>query len=123
MNLLEHVEGFVNGKVNVLKIYLSLIKLEARLARLSIYPLILTFCFLIVVLMSGWFSILALIGYFLMLTLKSTVPTLLIILMINLMCLLLITRSISYNVKNMSFAKTRESLFRITEENNDEPAQ
>ena len=51
MKLIHEVEAFVSSQFNVIKTGLSMTRLEAKLALLSIYPLIITVCMLFVVLL------------------------------------------------------------------------
>ncbi|MDI1352881.1 MAG: hypothetical protein PSV35_08995 [bacterium] len=107
MKLLEHLEGFISGKFHVAKTLLSLIKLEARLAGLSVFPLLLNLCLLFIVLMSVWFTTMLMLGYCFMLWIESPLAALFMVLALNLILLLMLIKYLTFNLKNMSFEKTR----------------
>lgn len=107
MKILDHIEGLASSYMGVTKTVLSIIKLETRLAGLTIYPLILNICMLLIVLMTVWVSIMALIGYFMALAFGSTLIAISSILSINIVLLVILLFYLKYNLKNMSFEKTR----------------
>lgn len=120
MNFIQHIEGFVVNKISSIKDIYSLFKMEARLAGLSVFPLLLNLCMLFVVLLTVWFSTMLLIGFFTFYLLDAWLWSLLIILSLNLCLLLGLIKYLNYNLKNMSFEKTRMFL---SGENNDEQSQ
>lgn len=107
MKLLEEAEGYVSDKLGVIKKLLSLMRMEAQLAGLSVYPLLLNLCALFVVFISVWFLAMFLIGYCISLVLGSLVWTVLCIFLFNLACLLGLLKYLAFNIRNMSFEKTR----------------
>jgi len=107
MNLLEQIEGLVSGKIEIIKTLISLIKLETRLAGLSVYPLLLNLVTMLIVLMTLWFSSMVLLGYFLMMLFASFMTAILSVLLINLLLLILLNYLFAANLHKMSFEKTR----------------
>lgn len=107
MKLFEHIEGLASGYVGITKTVLSIIKLETRLAGLTVYPLILNICMLLIVLMTVWISVMGLIGYFVALAFGNALIVISSILAINIVLLIILLFYLKYNLKNMSFEKTR----------------
>ena len=81
--------------------------LESKLAGLSVYPLLVNVCMLFVALTSLWCSLMVLIAYLMVLLLDSYLITLIAIVLLNTIILLSLLKYLSYNLKNMSFEKTR----------------
>ena len=110
MKLIEQIEGLVSNKIATLKTIFSIVKLEARLAGLSIFPLLLNVCMLFVILITLWLSIMFLIGYCAVLFLGTFLSAGFLILFLNLSLLLGLLKYLKYNLNNMSFEKTRAYL-------------
>jgi hypothetical protein len=108
MKILEEIDGFVSGKINVIRTMLSIIKLETKLAGLSVYPLLINLCMLLVILTAVWFSGLLLLGYFIVLTFDSVLIAMGSLLFLNVMLFVILLKYLSFNLKRMSFEKTRE---------------
>lgn len=108
MNVLEHLEGLVSGKIETMKGIVSLFKLEARLASLSVFPLLLNLIGLFVILTTTWICTMVLIGTMLMLLFTSIIPAVALVLLLNLMIFIGLGYCIKTNLKNMSFVKTRD---------------
>ena len=108
MNILESLEGLFSSKLNLAKTLISLVKLEARLAGLSVFPLLLTICFLFVLLMTVWLSAMILLMYLISLTLKPPVLAVVLVLLLNIGLLIIAIKYLIFNVRKMSFEKTRE---------------
>ena len=107
MNVFEHLEGFVSGKLSIIKTVVSLIQLETRLAGLSVYPLLLNLCMLFIVLMAVWLSTMLLLGYLFLFLFDNTFAAILFILFLNVVLLVLLLKYLMFNLKKMSFEKTR----------------
>ncbi len=107
MNPFEHLEGLVSGKLSIIKMVVDIAKLEARLAGLSIYPLLLTLCLLLIVLMSTWLAAMLLVGYGIKLALHNSIWAISSVLLINMSVLILLLNYLLFNLKKMSFEKTR----------------
>ncbi|CEG56977.1 hypothetical protein [Legionella fallonii] len=106
----EHIEGLVNSKISVLKTLFSIFKLEARLAGLSVYPLLLNVCMLFVILITLWLSTMLVIGYLAMLFLQTLLQATLFIILVNLILFFILLKYLTFNLSNMSFEKTRAYL-------------
>lgn len=107
MKFLEHVDGFINGNLRLGKTILSLVKLEAQLAGLSIYPLLLNVCFLFIIGLATWCSLMALIGYFIFFFVDNGFLSIAAVLLINLIFLIIFLKNLQTHLKNMSFENTR----------------
>lgn len=107
MNVLEHFEGLVSGKLKEIKTIISLIQLEARLAGLSIFPLIINISMLFVVLITAWISTMFLISYLILLVYNNLLLPILIVLFLNVGVLFGLLKYLTYNLKSMSFQSTR----------------
>ena len=107
MNIFDEIEGLVSSKISIIKTTLSIIKLETRLAGLSIYPLLLNICMLLIVLMTIWSSTMILLGHFALLAFDNTILAISSILLLNVGLLLGLMKYLMFNLQNMSFEKTR----------------
>lgn len=110
MTILDHFEGFIKGNITVAKTFMSLIKLEARLAGLSLFPLLLNLCMLLVITFGVWFSLMMLLHYCFLIVLNSYLLSVFLIFGVNVLSFFLIIKNLSLHLKRMSFEKTRESL-------------
>lgn len=110
MKVLSHLEGFISENIKVAKTFISLVKLEARLAGLSIFPLLLNLCMLIVITFGVWLSAMLLLQYFLQLWLGNYITSISLVFLFNLIIFFTLIKNVSLYLKRMSFAKTRESL-------------
>lgn len=110
MKLFTELEGFVTGKISLVKMLVSLIRLEARLAGQSVYPLLFNACLLLTLLITTWATAVVLIGYGLLLVSGSLIVTLLLVLLIHLALLALSAGRLKTNLHCMSFARTRHYL-------------
>jgi hypothetical protein len=115
MELLQHIEGFIDSKIRVAKTFLLLIKLEAKLAGLSIFPLLLNLCMVFIILLTLWLTVMALLGMTIFAFIGNSVVALFLVLVVNLVLLFFLNHFIKENLRRMSFAKTRESLRRSDE--------
>lgn len=112
MRFLNEIEGLVSSQFNVIKTGLSLTRLEARLALLSVYPLVINVCMLFVILVSTWLVTMGMLGYGLMQVYDSVILAMSGVLIVNILMLGLLLRYLLFNFKNMSFEKTRAYLSR-----------
>lgn len=108
MEALKQLEALIAAKISVIKTVLVLFRLEARLAGLSVFPLLMNICMLLVIFMSVWLTAMFLLGYVVAWTLNSLLWALVFILLLNLGLLFGLSKYLSYNLNNMSFQKTRE---------------
>jgi len=107
MSVLEQVEGLVSAKLSVIKNLLTLVRLEARLAGLSIFPLLLNLCLLIIIISTVWLSTMVLLGVGLFSVLNNALLSISVVLLLNLGLLFGLLKYLTYNLKNLSFEKTR----------------
>ena len=107
MEALKQVEHLVSAKLAVIKTLLELVRLEVRLAGLSVFPLLLSLCLVLVVLMTAWLSLSLLMGYGILMACHNILLSLGGVFLINLGIVLCLFRSLAFNLKNMSFEKTR----------------
>ena len=116
MRFIHEMEGLVSSQLNLIKTGFSMTKLEARLAILSIYPLIINVCMLFVVLLSSWLTAMGMLFYGLMHVVDSLILALSGIFLFNLLILAILFKYLLFNLKNMSFEKTRAYLARGKDE-------
>ncbi|QDP72645.1 hypothetical protein FOG18_08795 [Legionella israelensis] len=110
MKAIDELTGLVSSKLEVFKAIFSLIKLEIRLAGLSVFPLLLNLCLLIVILLSTWISIMVLGGYALEKLFDSIFLALVSVCGLNILFFIILLRYLKFNLKKMSFEKTRQIL-------------
>ncbi|KTD54290.1 hypothetical protein Lsai_3112 [Legionella sainthelensi] len=108
MEVFKQLEALIAAKISVIRTALCIFRLEARLAGLSVFPLLLNICMLLVICITVWLTAMFLLGYFVALSSKSLILALFLILLLNIGLLLGLTKYLSYNLNNMSFPKTRE---------------
>ena len=107
MNIIEHLEGLVSGKIRILKLVTRIMKLEAKLAGLSIYPLLINVCLLLITLTTLWLSAMLLFGYLLTQLVGNAFFGISIVLLFNLGFSFLLAKYLRSNLEKMSFKKTR----------------
>ena len=110
MSALKEIEGLIANQLLVIKACLSMTKLEAKLAGLSVFPLLVNVCLLLVCVMSTWFTAQAFIGFTLMRIFDSIMVAFVGIFALNLFSLVLLLFYLQFNLKKMSFEKTRAYL-------------
>ena len=110
MSLFVDIESLVSAKLDVMKTAVSILKLETRLAGLSVYPLLLNLCLLLIGLMGVWTSTMIAIGYMLTLLIPNILGCIGIVVLLNTGVVFGLLRYLSFNLKNMSFEKTRQYL-------------
>jgi len=110
MNVLEELDGIVAGKLAVLKTFIALIRLESKLAGLSVYPLLLNICLLLIVLMTVWATGTLLLGYSFFLICHNVLIAIGIVFLLNLAVVFGLFKYLSSNLRQMSFEKTRQYL-------------
>ncbi|STY29968.1 Uncharacterised protein [Legionella wadsworthii] len=115
MEALKQLEALITAKISVIKTVCSLIRLEARLAGLSVLPLLVNVCLLFVVLLTISFTVTSLIGclvyimsgYFVVSASNRFLISIVVVLLLNVGFLIGLIKYLSFNIKNMSFQKTR----------------
>ena len=71
MKLLKELDSYISSQFSSIKALLSLFKLEAKLAGLTVFPLLINLCMLFVILISFWLSIMAFFIYFIFIQLHD----------------------------------------------------
>ena len=108
MSLFAEIESLVSAQMDVVKTAVSILKLETRLAGLSVYPLLLTLCLLLIGLMGVWTCAMLALGYVLALVVPNTLLCILALLVLNTGIVFGLLRYLLFNLRNMSFEKTRQ---------------
>lgn len=108
MSLFSEIESLVSAQIDVVKTAVSILRLETRLAGLSVYPLLLTLCFLLIGLMGVWTCAMLALGYILAMVVPNTLLCILALLVLNTGIVFGLLRYLFFNLKNMSFEKTRQ---------------
>ena len=112
MKILEEIDGLVSNKIGVIKTIISIFKLETRLAGLSVYPLLLNVCMLLIVLIAIWFSCMLLLGYFTLSIVDNIIIAISSVLFLNVLLFVGLLKYLTFNLQKMSFEKTREFISR-----------
>lgn len=108
MNLFDELQGYLSGQFNSIKTVISLIRLEAKLAGLTVIPLVINLFLLLIVSTTIWVALMCLIGYGAFILLYHNYwLTIGSILLINLLILGGLLKYLSFNIKLISFEKTR----------------
>ena len=107
MNIIEEIEGYISGQFNSIKMLLSLITLEAKLAGLTIVPMLINLCMFFVILITFWLTAMTLFGYFLYTMTHNYYWAFGAVTLLNLMLCAALLKYLAYNIKAMSFEKTR----------------
>ena len=107
MKPLREAQGLVSASLSVFSTVLSMMTLETKLAVLSIGPLLLTLSLLWGVLLALWLSILAFIGYGLMLLSNNPWVSIGLVLLINVAVSWVLLHQVRFHLRNMQFEKTR----------------
>jgi hypothetical protein len=110
MTFLENLEGLLSSKLEIAKSFWTLIKLESKLAGLSIFPLLINLAILIGLCFTGLLSLFLLIGYGVFWATQNYLISILSIIIINGVFLFFVAKLLSIYIKRMSFEKTRACL-------------
>ncbi|RUR16757.1 hypothetical protein [Legionella septentrionalis] len=110
MNVLDELLSLVSSKVHIAKGVLRLVKLETRLAGMSIFPLLVTLVLLFIIVISAWLTLMVILGYGVTYLYDSIMVALSCVFIFNLIVLAILLKYLLFNLKNMSFAKTRKFL-------------
>lgn len=73
MEVFKQLEALIAAKISVIRTALCIFRLEARLAGLSVFPLLLNICMLLVIFITVWLTAMFLLGYFVALSSKSLI--------------------------------------------------
>jgi len=108
MKLLDDLDGLVSNEVEVIKTIFSIFKLEARLAGLSVMPLLLNILLLFIGLFSFLGTTMVLVGYTINYFLNSPIISISLVLLLNILLMGALVWYLMFNLKKMSFEKTRK---------------
>ncbi len=110
MPVLDELQGLVTNKLGEMKSFYALLKLEAKLAGLSVFPLILNVCLLFVILLSFWITSMCMLGYGVMIAYNNLFIALSAVFLTHVVFFALLLFYLNFNIKKMSFEKTRHYL-------------
>jgi len=108
MNPLQEVKALFSSESGIIKNIIGIVQLEAKLARLSIVPLLINLVILFITGLGLWFIFMIVTGYLVAFFSGNVLIGILTVLGIHIVLVVLFLRWLSYNVKNMSFNKTRQ---------------
>jgi hypothetical protein len=108
MKIFDQIQGLASNSLGVVKTVFSIMKLEAKLAGMSIYPFLLNICMLFIVLITLWCSAMVLMGYLIAINTGYITIAIGSVLALNLIVGILLLSYLKFNLKCMSFEKTRE---------------
>ena len=108
MKLLEEIEGLVSSKVRGVKTMIAIAKLETKLAGLSVFPLLLNVVLLLMIAIAIWFVSMGLLAYGLVAITSNILLAITLVLFLNLILFFVLLSYLKFNLKRMSFEKTRE---------------
>jgi hypothetical protein len=110
MQALNELEGLLTHSWQVAKAFFSLVKLEARLAGLSVYPLLICLSLLLMSLMSLWLFSFVILGFIFMHLLHNPWLAMGCVFFLNALTLGFLIYYVILTLKNMSFEQTRAYL-------------
>lgn len=118
MKAFKALQGLVSGELKIINTLIAIIKLEARLAGSSIVPLLVNLMLLFLVLLTTWVAAVVILSYVMIAAFDNVLASLLVILLLHIGILLGLVKYLQFNLKSMSFEKTRA--FFSTENNNND---
>lgn len=110
MRLLDDLISLISSKLNMASLFMSIFKLETRLAGLSVWPLLLTLAGLLVVAAIMWLSSMLLAGYGLYLLYQNLLLAIGVVWFIQIVMMIVLIRAVKFHLNNMSFQTTRKIL-------------
>lgn len=108
MQFFTELEGYFTSRLDAIKSLLSMTKLEMRLAKLSLFPLVMNVGMILAVLMVIWLTSMVMLGYGVYVAYPHLMLALSSVLFVNLLFLYGLKRYFSFNIKNLSFEQTRK---------------
>lgn len=120
MNVIEHLQGLVISRIKFFKSILTLFQLEAKLAGMTLLPLLLTLGISIVLLLVMVMVIFAIGGYVIWLYTESPMIALSSLFLINVLLLFYLSRRMKTLFTQLSFEKTRRVLQNTEKKDDDE---
>lgn len=107
MTALTDIAAFIKHQTEALRLVVRLISLEAKLAGLTVFPLLMCFCFLCISCLTLWLSTMGLVGYVVHEITHQTWLAFLFLMLINGGLMLMCLSKLSQYKSDMSFEKTR----------------
>ena len=124
MNFIEQLEGLVSSRIAVAKGIWTLLKLEAKLARLNVVPLLIAFGAMAALLITTWLTLMLLIGYLVTVVTGGYLAVgIIVVLLINIGFVGYTLKWISACIQRMSFERTRSCFADKYKDNHDSPEQ
>lgn len=123
MKVFAQLRDLFLSKIGEVSSFITLVKLEMRLAKLSIVPLLMNVGLIIMVLMTLWPLMMVLLGCFFMHFFNNFPLVVALVLLLNVGILLLLFYQFMQNIKKMSFEKTRRYLFQTGQYEHDNSTQ
>lgn len=108
MNPLHHLKDLIFSEAGIVRNILDIARLEARLARLSIGPLLLNLAILIVIGLGFWFALMVGVGYLLGILFHNILLGIVGVIVIHMIFMGFLIYWLLYNLKNISFKHTRK---------------
>ncbi len=107
MNALTDLIGFIKHQTESFRLMLHLVSLEAKLAGLTVFPLLMCFGFLCMFCLTLWLSVMGLMGYLVNVLTQHTWLAFLFVIIINSGLIFICLIKLSQYKSDMSFEKTR----------------
>ena len=111
MSILDELVGLISSKLKIVHALFCIAKLETNLMKLSIYPLIVSFIQLFIVLITVWITTMGLVFYGIYFIDHHMLISLGAVLLLNVILCVYLLASVKGNLKLMSFEKTRHYLY------------
>jgi hypothetical protein len=112
MKFLSHLEGFIFNRIRIIRDIFTLFKLEAELASLNLYPLLVNLLILLVFLFSSWSLIVVSLAYLILQLTEQIWTTIGILSLLHAILLIVAGKLLSKRVQQISFKNTRALLAR-----------
>ena len=110
MNILDELIGLVSAKFSIFKAVINMIKLETRLAGLSVFPLFVSLIVLLTLILTLWLTAMGLAVFTIMLWYPNIFIALSSVILLNFIVMGGVAKYMLNTLKNMSFANTRQFL-------------
>lgn len=123
MEFLRHLESLLSNKLGIAKDLFKLFKLEARLAGMSVFPLLLSLSLVIAFVLTLWLTFMLLIGDLILILTQKPLLAIASLLVMNLILTLFFVRILKQRLEQISFARTRACLKKPQERNERGPGE
>lgn len=108
MSVINELDGFIANKWQAIQTILTIAKLEAKLARLSLMPLAVNIVLLLFIGLTLWLSCVGLLGYSIYFFTANVFWSFGGMVLCNILILCLLVLYLRFNLKCISFAQTRQ---------------